>query len=32
VPSAVMRATGTGINSAATHPRSPVAAVVGEED
>lgn len=32
VPSAVMRATGTGINSAATHPRSPVAAVVGELD
>lgn len=32
VPSAVMRATGTGINSAATHPRSSVAAVVGEED
>jgi gamma-glutamyltranspeptidase/glutathione hydrolase len=32
MPSAVMRATGTGINSAATHPRSPVAAAVGEED
>ncbi|HLZ65468.1 MAG TPA: gamma-glutamyltransferase [Aliidongia sp.] len=32
VPSAVMRATGTGLNSAATHPRSPVAATLGEED
>ncbi|MDB5359697.1 MAG: ggt [Rhodospirillales bacterium] len=31
-PSAVMRATGTGINSAATHPRSSVAAVASEED
>ncbi|HEV2674678.1 MAG TPA: gamma-glutamyltransferase [Aliidongia sp.] len=32
VPSAVMRHQGTGLNSAATHPRSAVAAVLGEED
>ena len=32
VPSAVMHHQGTGLNSAATHPRSPVAAVLGEED
>ena len=32
VPSAVLRASGTAINSAATHPRSSVAAVVGEEE
>jgi gamma-glutamyltranspeptidase/glutathione hydrolase len=32
VPSAVMRATGTGLNSAATHPRSAVAAALGEEE
>ncbi|GGF51613.1 gamma-glutamyltransferase [Aliidongia dinghuensis] len=32
VPSAVMRDEGTGLNSAATHLRSPVAAVLGEEE
>jgi gamma-glutamyltranspeptidase / glutathione hydrolase len=32
VPSAVMRDAGTGLNSAATHPRSPVAAALGEDD